>query len=169
MLKSTIPGTVICRRRDEHGEIVIADNGNMRSLYFGGVMQSAIRTDVPDLLLEDYHEAMMSALLFHDAPRSILLIGLGGSSLVHFLLKAAPDAVLDVVEIRQLVIELSREFFLLPHEDARLRITHAAGNAYIRLHAKTKRYDMIIVDAFDESGPAASLLEKDFFPPAACN
>ncbi len=164
MPASRIQGDVICRRRDEYGEIVIADEGNKRTLYFGkGIIQSTILTDRPDLLVEDYNEAMMSALIFNSEPRSVLLIGLGGSSLVHFLLKAVPDCAVDVVEIRQQVIDLSKEFFLLPAGNSKLRIFHAAGGDFIGNRSKDSgNYDLIIVDAFDEAGPAASLFERGF-------
>ena len=166
MPESRIKGAVICRRRDEYGEIIIAEEGNKRTLYFGeGIIQSTIQTDRPDLLLKDHNEAMMGALIFKSEPESVLLIGLGGCSLVHFLLKALPDCAVDVVEIRRQVIDLSRDFFLLPSENANLRIFHAAGGDFIeyrRQGADSKNYDMIIVDAFDETGPAGSLLEKKF-------
>ncbi len=75
---SAIQGNALCCLRDEFGEITVAEEGNRRTLYLGGIAQSTIRVDRPDLLLEDYNEAMMSALLFTSAPRSVLLIGLGG-------------------------------------------------------------------------------------------
>ncbi len=164
MRGSRIRGTILCRCQDECGEIIVAEEGNKRSLYFGeGIIQSTIQTDRPDLLLEDYNEAMMSGLIFINELRSVLLIGLGGCSLVHFLLKAVPDCAVDVVEIRQEVIDLSREFFLLPADNPHLRIVHAAGNDFVRQRkADSRKYDMIIVDAFDEIGPAVSLLEWDF-------
>ncbi len=160
---SRIHGAEIFRCRDEYGEIIVAEEGNKRSLYFGDrILQSTIRIDRPDLLLEDYNEAMMSALLFNTEPRSVLLIGLGGCSLVHFLLKGFPDCAIDVVEIRKEVIDLSKAFFLLPSENTNLRIFHAAGDDFIRNQGANAKYDIIIVDAFDEAGPAASLVEKDF-------
>ncbi len=163
MPERRIQGTERCRRRDEYGEIIVAEDGNKRFLYFGdGILQSTIRTDKPDLLLEDYNEAMMSALLFKSEPASVLLIGLGGCSLVHFLLKALPECAVDVIEIRQQVIELSKAFFLLPSENAHLRIIHAAGGDFIRSRGADAAYDIIIVDAFDEAGPAVSLGERDF-------
>lgn len=162
--ESRIKGTVLCRYQDEYGEIIVAEEGNRRSLYFGeGVVQSTIQTDRPYLLLEDYNEAMMSGLIFINEPRSVLLIGLGGCSLVHFLMKALPDCAVDVVEIRQQVIDLSREFFLLPANHPHLRIVHAAGGDFVRYRgADSRNFDMIIVDAFDETGPAVSLLARDF-------
>jgi len=105
----------------------------------------------------------MSGLLFMSEPESVLLIGLGGCSLVHFLLKALPDCAIDIVEIRQQVIDLSKDFFRLPAGNINLRIFHAAGGDFIgQRRANSDNYDIIIVDAFDETGPAASLLDKDF-------
>lgn len=77
MPEDRIKGSVICRCQDEYGEIIVAEEGNKRTLYFGeGIMQSTIQTDRPDLLLEDYNEAMMSGLIFKSSPESVLLIGL---------------------------------------------------------------------------------------------
>jgi spermidine synthase len=161
-----IKGVILSHCRDDFGEIFIAEDGAIRSLYFGEVIQSSIRPDRPAELTEDYNRALMSALLFKDNPRTILLIGLGGCSLLHFLLSAFPECVIDIVEIREKVIDLARDFFLLPRGNSHLRIFHAAGQDFIRQHDSGNRYDLIIVDAFDESGPAVSLLEKDF--PAEC-
>lgn len=168
MAEHMIQGAILCRARDEYGEIIVAQEGSRRTLYFGeGIVQSTIETDRPDLLLEDYNEAIMSGLLFVSEPRSVLLIGLGGCSLVHFLLKAFPCCTIDIVEIRRKVIDLAREFFLLPAANPKVRITHASGEDFVRSRrANARNYDMIIVDAFDETGPAAALCQKDFL--SAC-
>ncbi len=168
MGKRKIAGTIVCRCRDEYGEIIVADDRGHRSLYFGdGVLQSCIRIDQPDALLMDYSQAMIGALLFRDHPESVLLIGLGGCSLVNFFLKALPACSVDVVEIRQQVIDLARDLFLLPGPHATLKIFPVAGQDFITQRGDECRdYDLILVDAFDEGGPAATLLEKDFL--ASC-
>ncbi len=149
--------------RDEFGEIIIADDGVIRSLYFGDVLQSCIKLDQPAALVDGYNQAMMSSLIFRDDPRAVLLIGLGGCSLVNFLLNSFPACAMDVVEIREKVIDLARGHFLLRTENATLKIFHAPGQDFITQGADgCKRYDLILVDAFDEGGPAAPLLEKDF-------
>jgi spermidine synthase len=105
----------------------------------------------------------MSCLIFHGAPGSVLLIGLGGCSLLHFLLRAFPDTAIDVVEIRQQVIDLAYEYFLLPRWNPRLKIFHAAGQDFIVQRAeRNTHYDLIIVDAFDDAGPAAALSGTSF-------
>ena len=168
MTERKIKGTIVCHRRDEYGEIIVADEGAKRSLYFGeGILQSSIRLDQPGRLGQEYSEAMICGLIFKHDPRSVLLIGLGGCSLLHFLLRAFPDCAVDVAEIRQQVIELAYNFFLLPKNNSNLKIFHAAGQEFImKKDGDCRDYDLIIVDAFDNDGPAADLSERPFV--AAC-
>ncbi len=110
-------GDIIFWTRDEYGEILVVDAGKVRSLYFGdGVLQSNIIPGQPETLIEDYNQAIMGALMFMNEPRSVLLIGLGGCTLVNYLLSEFPLCRVDAVEIRQKVIDLAQEFFLLPGE-----------------------------------------------------
>ncbi len=168
MAERRIKGKIVCHRRDEYGEIIVADEGPNRSLYFGeGILQSSLRLDKPGSLIEGYNQAMICGLIFKQDPGAVLLVGLGGCSLVHFLLRAFPDCAVDVVEIRQQVIELAYDFFLLPKKNKNLRVYHAAGQDFImRLDEGFNKYDLIIVDAFDNDGPAAELSERAFL--AAC-
>ncbi len=159
-----IDGTIVRHCRDEFGEIIVADDGVVRSLYFEDVLQSCIRLDEPARLVHEHTQAMMASLLFREDPRSVLLVGLGGCSLPNFLLTAFPLCAVDIVEIRQKVIDLARGYFLLRADNANLRIFHTPGQDFIRRDEEGCRaYDMILVDAFDEAGPAAPLVEKDFF------
>ncbi len=162
-----IDGTIVLHCRDDFGEIIVADDGVIRSLYFEDVLQSCIRLDRPACLVHEYNQAMMGALIFREDPRSILLVGLGGCSLANFLMTAFPSCAVDIVEIRQKVIELARGHFFLRTEDANLRIFNAPGQDFVRQNREGfATYDMILVDAFDEGGPAVSLLDNDFL--AAC-
>jgi spermidine synthase len=162
MANCKIKGGIIFRCSDAYGEIFVADDCGMRSLCFGpGTVQSSISLERPDMLIEDHCQAIISSLIFKQDPCSILMIGLGGCSLVNFLLSAFPGCRLDIVEIRQKVIDLAHEFFLSPDRRGNLNIFHAPGEDFIRRDEKTC-YDLIIVDAFDEGGPAAPLGEKAF-------
>jgi spermidine synthase len=162
-----VPGTIIHRGSDGWGEIIVADDGIMRSLYFGSVLQSCNRLDEPAHLVMDYNRAMMTALLFKPDPAAILLVGLGGCSLVNFLIRSFPHCAVDAVEIREQVIDLADRFFLAPADRCGLKIVHDSGQDYIARTEDTARsYDLIFVDAFDDNGPAAPLLEQDFL--SAC-
>ncbi len=159
-----IKGSILKYCRDEFGEIFVAENDETRSLYFGdGILQSSLRLDSPGSIIDTCNQTMLSCLLFLKEPCSVLLIGLGGCSLVHFLLRTFPCCAVDVVEIRKQVIDLAHEYFLLPKQNPKLRIFHAAGQDFVRQQAEENgNYDLIIVDAFDEQGPAAALSETPF-------
>ena len=169
MSKKKIYGKIICRRRDCLGEITIADQDGIRSLSFGDAgVQSRIRLNQPGALLMEYCQAMMSALVFGNRPRSVLLIGLGGGSLINFMLQACPDASIDAVEIREQIISLAHDYFFIPKENSNLTIINAAGQDFIKLQAECgKFYDLILVDAFDEDGPASQIIEEEFL--SACS
>lgn len=157
-------GKIIHLCQDNYGDITISDDRGVRSLYFhDDILQSSMRLDAPGMLIEDYHQAMMSALLFRPAPRKALLIGLGGCSLVHFLMHAFPACSLDIIEIRQKVIDLAHQYFFLPAQNTGLRIFCEAGQNFIRRRKVCDpKYDLILVDAFEDDGPAVPLLETEF-------
>jgi spermidine synthase len=164
MNEKKIKDTIIHWCRDEYGEIAVTADGDIRSLYFGdGILQSRIRLDRPDALIDEYNHAMMSALVFRDSPKSVLLIGLGGCSLVNFMVNAFPGCAVDVVEVRKQVIEIASDFFLAYKGHPDLKIFHAAGEDFLRQRGAGRRsYDLIFVDAFDDEGPAAGLLDIRF-------
>lgn len=163
MSRKGIKGKKVCSLNDKYGEIIVADNGVVRSLYFdNGTLQSSIRLDRPGMIIEDYSRAMMSALLFMNNPESILVVGLGGCSLVNFLLKAFTDCAIDIVEIRKAVIDLANKFFLLPGEHPHLKIFRAAAQDFVFELEDQICYDLILIDAFDAKGPSAPLMKKEF-------
>jgi len=143
--------------------ITVAEDGNRRNLYMDGdILQSSMLMADPNMLYLDYSQAMMCALLFQPEPWKILLVGLGGGSLVKFLLEFCPWARIDVAEINPEVVQVARQYFLLP-ESERLRITPVAGEDFVAdRFADGSRYDIIFLDAFDDNGPARALLEEQF-------
>jgi spermidine synthase len=150
-------------RGSRNSGIIVAEDGNRRHLYLDGdILQSSMLLNDPNGLYLDYSQAMMCALLFQPAPANVLLVGLGGGSLVKFLLECCPGVRIEVAEINQEVIRVAHRYFLLP-ESGQLRILPVPGEKMVaeRL-AAGDRYDLILLDAFDDSGPARALLEEDF-------
>ncbi len=153
---------IIHQSSDEYGKLVIKEHGQIRSLYFDDEKkQSAIFTPYPSVLVLQYTQAMMSAFLFKAMPNRILLLGLGGGGLVHFLLKAAPQAKIEVVELRHEVIELSKTYFKLPIFNKRLSVHCCDALLFVHdnIINNSQKYDMIFVDVFDKDGP--SKINKD--------
>lgn len=140
---------------------VVRTRGNRRTLEFQpGDIQSEMLLSRPDALVLAYARAMMCFALFTPHPRHILMVGLGGGSLVKFCYRHFPRTRITVFEISAEVIAL-RDAFQVPPDDARLRILQADAGAAI--HALEGGADVILVDGFDAAGMPAALGSAAFY------
>lgn len=145
---------------DRYPRPFVIDDGERRWLHFDRrLVQSAMRLDAPNALDVRYTQKMMSFLLFQPKPQRIVLIGLGGGSLVKFCRSRLPATHLTVVEIDPDVIAL-RDAFWLPPDGPNLRTVQADGAAY--LEEAEKGIDVLLLDAFDRRGYAPSLACPEF-------
>ena len=97
-------GDVVFSCHDEEGVIdVVDENVNVRSLQFGTVArQSTMFRNDPNALALSYTHCVMTSLAFsRTPPRSALALGLGGGSLVKFLLAQCADCQVDGGEGRR--------------------------------------------------------------------
>jgi len=141
-----------------------------RTLEFApGDIQSEMLLARPDALVLDYTRAMMCFALFVPRPRHILMVGLGGGSLLKFCHRHFPDCRITVVELRADVIAL-REQFRIPPDDARLRVIHGDAVDHLRLLAAGARdagtarpFDVVLVDGFGADGLPPSLASAAFY------
>lgn len=157
-------GTIIHQSISDDGVIEIVQEHSNRSLYFGSnAKQSEMDMSQPEKLLLAYTQAMMAGLLFCPRPTSVLLIGLGGGSLVRFMLHHFPACKIDIVECREEVVKLAYGYFCLP-DDVRITVAVDDGRNFLYAHGGTQeRYDLILIDAFDHSGVAESIKSLQFF------
>lgn len=158
-------GELRARLLDEtYAKPFVIDDGERRCLYFNiRLMQSAMSLRAPNGLELRYTQVMMAFLLFHPRPRHILMIGLGGGSLVKFCHQRLPGTELTVVEQDTDVIALGGAF-LLPPAGPRLRVV--AGDGADFLKGTGNGIDVLLVDAFDPTGFAPALANHDFFATA---
>jgi len=138
--------------------------GDVRTLSFrDGEVQSEMRLSRPTQLVLDYVRAMMMFVLFVPRPRHIVMVGLGGGSLVKFCHRHLPHSRLTVIEVRADVIAL-RDQFQIPPDDARLRVVHADACLWMRrAEARADPADVLIVDGFDAAGLPPSLVSSRFY------
>ena len=135
--------------------------GDRRTLEFqGGDIQSEMLLSRPHALVLEYARAMMCFALFVPHPRHILMVGLGGGSLVKFCYRHFPHTRITVLEISAAVIAL-RAAFHVPPDDARLRIVHADAADFLR--TAPAGIDVILVDGFDAGGMPAELGSAAFY------
>ena len=154
-------GQLIYTCSDEEGVIEVVDEPTARSLHFGTrARQTTMFLRDPQALALRYTHCMMSALLFAEAPRRALILGLGGGAMARFLLHYFPQCQVAAVERRSLVIEVARAFFQLP-ADPRLQLYLSDAAAFLQGPAQT--HDLVLVDLHDPGGMAPLVGRPEFF------
>jgi spermidine synthase len=139
----------------------IVDSGPRRFLHFDlDSVQSAMHLEDPHKLTLAYTRKMMAFLLFNRAPARILLLGLGGGSLVKFCHRRLPRTALTAVEMNPHVIAL-RDEFRIPPDDDRFRVICADAATYVERLKRSK--DVILADACDRTGIAPELDAIEFY------
>lgn len=112
-----------------------------------------------------YHEVMGHIpTMVHPDVKNVLIIGGGDGGIVRELVKHQEIERIDLVEIDERVIAVSKEFF--PHctsglSDKRVNILPCDGVEYIK---KFKNFfDIIIIDSTDPEDFAAGLFTREFY------
>jgi spermidine synthase len=148
------------RRR---GALGVSEQRGVRTLHVGGeAIQSAMRLDDPHALALDYTRCMMAFLLFHPAPREMLMIGLGGGSLAKFVHRHLRAVRTRVVELDERIVTVARSLFHLPPDDARLTVEIGDGAEALAPECA----DVLMVDGFDDESLPGALVSQAFFDAA---
>ena len=145
--------------------ITISEERGVRFLHFGSPwIQGAMRIARPYALELEYTRDLMAPLLFRPGPEwpaRVLQIGLGAGSVTKFLHRHRPAAKVAVVEIDPAVVATAHQYFRLPDEGERLRIVIGDGADVVA--TREQRYDLIVIDGFDDHGRAGMLESEPFY------
>ena len=136
----------------------------MRYLHFGSPwVQGAMRIARPYALELEYTRDLMFPLLLHEGewPARVLQVGLGTASITKFLYRYRPGTRITVVEVAEQVVMAAYQYFRLPEPSQRLHVELADGYDYIA--ATQRKFDLIVVDGFDEKGRAGLLDSAPFY------
>lgn len=146
----------------------MAYNGRPARLLFGGdgsaAMSGIAQDDNPELLF-DYNQRFMEFIMASQ-PRNLLLIGGGVFTLPMAIRRQVSQMRIDAVEPDEKLIEVAKQFFGL-YVSRRLHII--VGDGYSYLAVNRKRYDCIIVDAFDAIAVPESIISPDAITQMYCN
>ncbi|MDP3677540.1 MAG: polyamine aminopropyltransferase [Methylotenera sp.] len=144
----------------------VSEVNGVRALHLGSAtVQSAMRIRDPFVLELTYTRAIMCFLLFHANVRQMLTIGLGGGSVAKYVHAHCPEIVSKVIEINPSIIQVARNQFQVPENDARLEVIEADGLVYLAEHTDTA--DILLIDAFDRNGIPPNFCSQDFFDQCA--
>ncbi|NTV53350.1 MAG: fused MFS/spermidine synthase, partial [Candidatus Firestonebacteria bacterium] len=143
-----------------YGELKVIDIPSGRLLLIDGVSQSG--EDVSTNQALPPYVADMNSLLerFRPGAGRVLMIGLGGGSLIHPLLAAGMQV--DVAEIDHQVVDAAERFFNI--DPKKVNITLDDGRRFVR--RSTVRYDAVVMNAFVGENTPAHLSSREFFQEA---
>jgi spermidine synthase len=113
-----------------------------------------------------YHEAMVHpAAIAHPEPRDVLVVGGGDGGVVAEVLRHPSVRSVQVVEIDERVVDISRTHLEAIHggafDDPRVRLTIADGAEH--LANADRDWDLILLDVTDGDGPGESMYERSLF------
>jgi spermidine synthase len=139
-----------------YGEIRVLDIDNTRYLLIDGGVHTMVKvTNLKSLF--PYVAVMDLTRNFFDKPGKVLLIGLGGGSIVKNFAKNGWDV--DAVEIDPVVTKIALKYFGLKPSEA--KIFQMDGRRFLFTHKE--KYDLIIMDAFGSSSIPFHLVSDESF------
>ena len=152
--------------RSLYREVLVYDSGSQRCMCFTRQCrvgrQSCIDTRQPDRFVLNYTRMMLASLYLNPEPKSVLIIGLGGGTLPRALSRLLPTATIDTVEIDSAVTKVARAYFDF-HTSDRVRVIEMDGRVFVkRALREGRRYELIMLDAFDHEYIPEHLLTQEF-------
>ena len=150
------------RQSRRSADIRVSEKAGIRYLHLNSdTIQSAMRLRDPEALVLAYSRAMMAWQLFLPQPQRVLLVGLGGGSLVKHMLRALPQTQVEVVELLPEMVGVAQGMFEMPVQHPRLTV-HVA-NACDRVPRYEGVFDVIMLDAYDGHQLAPDLATESFY------
>lgn len=155
-----INGDIVHLERDGFGNILVLEDRKHRMLSFDSIFeQSKIALAAPHLPVHEYSRAMLLPAAFA-TPGHVTVLGLGGGALAHGLYRLFPDCQVHVVELREKVVNVARQWFGLP-DDPRLSITvDDAADTVANLSPGST--DMIFTDLYSANRMSPAQAQRRF-------
>jgi len=157
-------------QRSLYREVLVYEGRGVRCMCFTRDCrigrQSCIDLDEPDRIVMNYPQMMLAALYARPEPSSVLIIGLGGGTIPRALTQIVPNVRIDVVEIDPAVVSVAKKHFGFV-ENGSIRAVEADGRVFVkRALREGRRYDLIMLDAFDHEYIPEHLLTREFLTEA---
>jgi len=156
---------ILHTERSLYRQIVVYQEGSVRCMRFtrlASARQSCVDlADRPRLVFE-YLRMMIGALYLAPAPQSVLVIGLGGGTLVDALQRTLPDAAIDAVELDPAVVRVAKAYFDF-QPGPRTHVHEEDGSVFVKRALRAgRRYDLVMLDAYDHEYIPEHMLTREF-------
>ena len=152
---------IVFEKDTQYHRLLVHDDSvtNIRTLILDNNFHSAMDLDDRNRIVYEYTKYFHLGLLFTNDAQNVLFIGGGGFSAPKKFHADYPEMNIDVVEIDKDVVSAGEEFFFVL-QDERLEITTDDGRIFLR---KTdKKYDIIVLDAYDKTYVPFHLMTREF-------
>jgi spermidine synthase len=167
LIASSASAKTIHKERSIYRNVVITENNNERCMRFETRRRAISNQACIDLtnkqrLVFEYTQSIMAGLAFNQAPKRILIIGLGGGSLPKAFAEILPDTEVVSVEIDPAVAKLAKSYFDYQESD-KIQTKIVDGRVFVKRALKNnQRFDWIILDAFNGDYIPEHLLTVEF-------
>src|SRR5690606_20484503 len=153
-------------QRSLYRDVLVYETRNVRCMCFTRECrvgrQSCMDLEKPDRIVMNYPQMMLAALYAKPGPSSVLIVGLGGGTIPRALKQIVPNVRIDVVEIDPAVVDVAKRHFGFV-EAAHVRTIEADGRVFVkRALREGRRYDLVMLDAFDHEYIPEHLLTREF-------
>jgi predicted membrane-bound spermidine synthase len=158
------PNGRIAHIETEYNDVFITKRQNQLVMSFQvkgwDYTESVANLIDPDDLPLRYAQVMTVATVYPEAPRKILMLGLGGGSISTYLGRFMPEATVTTVEIDPGVISAAKAYFGLRETE---RMRYRAGDGRVFLNRNSEPYDLILLDAYRGGYVPFHLLTREFY------
>jgi spermidine synthase len=158
------PDGRIAHIESEYNDIYITKRRNELTMAFQikgwDYTESVANLADPDDLPLRYPQVMTIATIYPEAPKRILMLGLGGGSLSTYLGRFMPEASINVVDVDQRVIDSAKTYFGLRETE---HVRYRAGDGRVFLNRNKDLYDLILLDAYRGGFVPFHLLTREFY------
>ena len=152
---------IIYDKNSVYYRIVVFDKDNLRYLVFGNnVHQTVMDKSNPDRIVFEYAKTLISSIYLQNNRSHALLVGLGGGALVKFFKRYLPNTKTDVSEIDPMVIDVAKKYF---QTEFNHNIKAYAYDGRIFIRRVQKKYDIVMLDAYNSDYIPFHLMTKEFF------
>jgi spermidine synthase len=150
VLGSDRRGDIELEVKSNYSTIRVRRSNDFRSLCFvrdsgEEVTESTLDLRRPHDLLIDYTRYMFLSYAFCPKPERVLIVGLGGGSMVHFLQHYDKNVKVDVAEIDPMIVRIADKYFGV-RTGGNIKVINTDGSEYFK--RATDQYDVIYLDAF---------------------
>jgi len=138
---------VIDEKESPYQTIFISEANGIRRMHVGSLLDRSSAMDLKDPYRHVYEYTAMMMLVsgYVDAPKKILVVGLGGGTVTRTLRMIYPDAEITNVEFDPEIVAMARQYFGYA-EDAKMKLVVEDARRWLR--RTTEQFDVILLDAY---------------------